>query len=158
MRESATEKSPDKKRLSQDEVKRIGSGVKRAEVLAKVLDDAYVDPILGLWEGGGDAATAVVGLYIVYEAKKAGVPPFELAKMVGRTGLDFLAGSIPIVGDIFDFLYKSNKKNAEVLRKHFEKISQGTDLTREEEGMLVENDRKKERADLANKVKKRKAA
>jgi hypothetical protein len=155
MQESTSEKSPDKKRLSQDEIKRIESGVKRAELLAKVLDDAYLDPIAGLWEGGGDAATAVVGLYIIYEAKKAGVPPFELAKMVGRTGLDFLAGSIPIVGDIFDFIYKSNKKNAEVLRKHFEKISQGGDLTEEEEEMLAESDRRRERDDLAGRRKEK---
>jgi hypothetical protein len=157
MKESASEKSPEKKRISPDELKRIEGGVKRAELLAKVLDDAYVDPIVGLWEGSGDAATAVVGLYIVYEAKKAGMPPSELAKMIGRTGLDFLVGNIPIVGDIFDFVYKSNKKNAEALRKHFEKISEGADLTKEEEEMLAESDREKEQDDLANHRKKRDA-
>lgn len=147
MLEPASEKSPDKKRLSRDELKRIESGVKRAELLAKVLDKGYLDPIIGLWEGGGDAITAVAGLYIVYEAKKAGVSPFKLATMIGRTGLDFLAGSIPIAGDIFDFLYKSNKKNAEVLRKHFEKISLEVDMAKD----------KKERAALAKNIK-RKAA
>jgi hypothetical protein len=158
MQESSAEKTPEKKNVGPEELKRIGAGVKRAELLAKVLDDAYVDPIVGLWEGSGDAATAVAGLYIVYEAKKAGVPPFELAKMVGRTGMDFLVGSIPIVGDIFDFLYKSNKKNADVLRKHFDKISQGVDVTKEEEEMLVDKDRNKERNDLKNRVDKKKRA
>jgi hypothetical protein len=137
-----------KKKLSPEELKRIESGVKRAETLAKVLDDFYLDPIIGLFEGSGDAATALAGLYIVYEAQRAGMSNWELAKMVGRQGFDFLAGDIPIVGDIFDFLYKSNKKNAEVLRKHFEEISKNVDMTEEMEEDLVERDRTKERKDL----------
>ena len=137
-----------KKRLSPEEIRRIGAGVKRAELLAKVLDDAYLDPILGLFEGPGDAATALAGLYIVYEANKAGMSNWELAKMIGRTGFDFVAGDIPIVGDIFDFFYKSNKKNAQVLRKHFEEISANADMTNEMEGDLIARDRSKERKDL----------
>jgi hypothetical protein len=142
--------SPDKmkKKMSPEELKRIESGVKRAELLAKVLDDAYLDPIIGLFEGGGDAATALAGLYIIYEADKAGMSTVELTKMIGRTGFDFLAGNIPIVGDIFDFFYKSNKKNAEVLRKHFEEISTGVDMTNEMEADLAQRDRSKERKDL----------
>jgi hypothetical protein len=148
-----------KKKLSPEELKRIGAGVKRAELLAKVLDDAYLDPIIGLFEGGGDAATSLAGLYIVYEAKKAGVSNWELAKMIGRQGFDFLAGDIPIVGDVFDFFYKSNKKNAAVLRKHFEEISGGADMTEEMEEDLAQRDRTKERKDLKGlrgKVEKRK--
>ena len=148
-----------KKKLSPEELKRIEAGVKRAELLAKVLDDAYLDPIIGLFEGGGDAATALAGLYIVYEAQRAGVSNWELAKMIGRQGFDFLAGDIPIVGDIFDFFYKSNKKNAQVLRKHFEEISANADMTNELEEDLAQRDRSKERKDLKGlrgKVEKRK--
>jgi hypothetical protein len=153
IKESSPEKiksTPEKmkKKLSPEELKRIEAGVKRAELLAKVLDDMYLDPIIGLWEGEGDAATALAGLYIVYEAQKAGMPTMELVKMIGRTGFDFLAGSIPIVGDIFDFFYKSNKKNAEVLRKHFEEISSGSDMTNELEEDLAQRDRTKEKKDL----------
>ncbi len=137
-----------KAKLKPEELKRIEAGVKRAEGLAKILDDAYLDPILGLFEGGGDAASALAGLYIVYEAQRAGVSNWELAKMIGRQGFDFVAGDIPIVGDIFDFFYKSNKKNAEVLRKHFEEISKNVDMTEAMEKDLVERDRTKERKDL----------
>ena len=42
--------------------------------------------------------------------------------MLGRQTIDFAAGTIPILGDIFDFVYKSNKANAEALRHHFEQI------------------------------------
>lgn len=109
-------------KLSNEELAEIKKGVERSEKLAFVLDDAMLDPILGIFEGAGDAATGIAGLYIVYQAKKAGMSSWELTKMLGRQGFDFLAGSIPVVGDIFDFVYKSNKKNAEALRAHFEKI------------------------------------
>jgi hypothetical protein len=159
MKESS-KSSPEKMKtkMSPEELKRIESGVKRAELLAKVLDDAYLDPLLGLFEGGGDAATAIAGLYIVYEAKKAGMSTWELTKMIGRQGFDFLAGDIPIVGDLFDFVYKSNKKNAKVLRKHFEEISQNADMTNGMEKDLVEKDRANEREDLRGKVGKMKRA
>ncbi len=150
MTKESPKPSPEKmrKKLSPKEIKRIEDGVKRAERLADLLDDKYLDPLIGLWEGAGDAATALAGLYIVYEAQRAGVSNWELAKMVGRQGYDFLLGDLPIAGDIFDFFYKSNKKNAEVLRKHFEDISVGVDMTNEMEQDLVARDRTRERKDL----------
>lgn len=135
-----------KEKLSPEQIKEIEKKVKRAEKLADVLDDKYLDPIIGFVGGpAGDAATSLAGLYIIYEAKESGVSTWELSKMIGRTGLDFLKGGIPIFGDIFDAFYKSNKTNAEVLRKHFEEIKNGVDTTKEDEGLLIEKDRKKEK-------------
>jgi len=149
--------------LSKEELESIKKGVKRAERLAFALDTAMIDPILGLFEIGGDAATGLAGLYIVYEAQKAGMSNWELAKMIGRQGLDFLVGDIPVVGDIFDFLYKSNKKNAAALRAHFEKIEKEcmrkniAELEKEkigtEKGTVGKLDKMK-RAQLKSKIKK----
>ncbi len=108
--------------LTPEELEEVKKGVVRAERLATVLDDGMLDPLIGLVEGGGDAATALAGFYILQQAKKAGIPYHKLAIMAGRQALDFAGGSIPIVGDLFDFAYKSNKKNSAMLRKHFEKI------------------------------------
>jgi hypothetical protein len=108
--------------LSPADLKKIEKGVKRSELLATTLDTAMLDPILGLFTGSGDAATSIAGLYIVYQAEKAGMSYWELAKMLGRQTVDFTLGSVPIIGDVFDFVYKSNKKNAKALRQHFEKI------------------------------------
>lgn len=135
--------------LSQKEISDIEKRVKRAEKLADVLDDKYLDPIIGMVGGpAGDAATSLAGLYIIYEAKESGVGTWELSKMIGRTGLDFLKGGLPIIGDIFDFFYKSNKANAEVLRKHFEEIKNGVDTTKEDEGLLIEKDREALKKDV----------
>lgn len=114
--------TPKEKHLSKEELAEIKKGVERSEKLAFVLDTSMLDPIIGLLEGAGDAATGIAGLYIIYQAKKAGMSNWELTKMLGRQGMDFLAGDIPIIGDIFDFVYKSNKTNAAALRAHFEKI------------------------------------
>lgn len=121
--------------ITNKELAEIKSKVERAELLANVLDKKMLDPILGLFEGGGDAASALAALYIIHEAREIGISHFKLARMIGRTALDFGGGSIPIVGDIFDFVYKSNVKNAKTLRKHFEEISKKKrekDLEKEE--------------------------
>lgn len=114
--------TPKEKYLSKEELAEIKKGVERSEKLAFALDTTMLDPILGLFEGAGDAATGIAGLYIIYQAKKAGMSSWELTKMLGRQGMDFLAGDIPIIGDLFDFVYKSNNANAAALRAHFEKI------------------------------------
>jgi len=153
----------EKGELTKEELEKIRKGVKRAENLATVLDTAMVDPILGIFVGAGDAATGLAGLYIVYEAQKAGMSNWQLAKMVGRQGLDFLIGDIPIIGDIFDFFYKGNKKNAAALRTHFEKIEKECmrkDLSElEQERMAAEKGTvekldKMKRSQLKNRIKK----
>ncbi len=108
--------------ISQEELVKIQSGAKRATLLANILDTAMLDPIAGLFEGAGDVATALAGLYIIYEAKKAGMSYPKLAKMLGRQALDLTAGSVPILGDMFDFIYRSNAANAKELRAHFKNI------------------------------------
>lgn len=143
---------PEKMTLSPEDLKRIEAGVKRAEKMATLLDQKMLDPIIGLLiPEGGDAITAFAGLYIIYEAKKADVPAMELAKMLGRTGVDFLSGAVPIVGDLFDFVYKSNTANAESLRKHFENISTGAEDPLLQEGELIAKDRAELREDIEGK-------
>lgn len=114
--------SEEKVQLTPDEIAAMQKRVERAEKMANLLDKKLLDPILGLFDGVGDSAAAVGGAYIIYEAERLGMPPAELARMVGRTTLDTVLGSIPILGSIFDGLYKSNRANAEALRAYFEKI------------------------------------
>lgn len=108
--------------LSDQELTRLKADVERAELLADLLDDKMLDPIAGLFEGAGDVASALAGLYIIYQAKKLNMPYHKLAIMVGRQAIDLGGGSVPVIGDVFDFVYKSNKQNAAMLRKHFEEI------------------------------------
>ena len=76
-----------------------------------------LDGILGLIPGFGDLASGIVASYIIARAARAGVPRVALARMMTNVAIDTLIGSIPIVGDLFDFLYKSNTKNLQIYQE-----------------------------------------
>lgn len=75
------------------------------------------DSILGLIPGVGDAITVVPAAMMVNHGYRQGIRKRALGRMVWNTGLDLTLGSIPIIGDLFDFAFKSHKKNVGVLRE-----------------------------------------
>lgn len=79
-----------------------------------------LDPILGLIPGGGDTVTGGIAAYIVVEAARMGIPRDILGKMVGNILIDSFAGTVPVVGDLFDIGWKANVKNIELLEKHLD--------------------------------------
>lgn len=82
------------------------------------------DSILGLVPGVGDALAIAPGLYILLRAHQLGASRATLARMAANAGVDFLVGSIPLLGDIFDVGFKSNLRNVRLLRQHLD-IPQG---------------------------------
>ena len=66
------------------------------------------DSVIGLIPGIGDAGGAAIGLSIVNEARRLGLPNHKLEIMLANIGLDAFGGSIPIVGDLFDIYVKAN--------------------------------------------------
>ena len=102
----------------------------RLRRISRVLDNAIpvpgtklrlgLDPILGLLPGGGDMITGGISAYIVVEAARMGIPREVLLKMVGNIVVDSFAGTIPVLGDLFDVGWKSNLKNIELLEKHLQ--------------------------------------
>ncbi len=78
-----------------------------------------IEPIIGfLLPGAGDALTAVISAYIVIASARYGLPKIVIGRMVFNVAADFLLGSLPLVGDLFDFAFKSNQKNLELLNLH----------------------------------------
>ena len=77
-----------------------------------------LDTILGLLPGIGDTATMLPAAYIVYCAKRLGVPRALLVRMSGNVAIDWLVGSIPVLGDLFDLGFKANRRNVKMLRRH----------------------------------------
>ena len=41
--------------------------------------------------------------------------------MAGNVAIDTLVGAVPVAGDLFDLLYRSNTKNLKIIRKHLDK-------------------------------------
>lgn len=90
--------------------------VRRAVTLAKWLDERYLDPLIGLvLPEAGDLVTATVGLYIVAAAINKGLPAIVIARMLLNLSIDLAIGAVPALGDLIDFAFKSNSRNARLL-------------------------------------------
>lgn len=78
-----------------------------------------IDPIVGLvLPAVGDALGGIVSLGMMFLAVQYRVPAPIIARMVGNVALDVSVGGIPIVGDVFDFAWKANDRNFELLMRH----------------------------------------
>lgn len=80
-----------------------------------------VDGLIGLVPVVGDLASAGVSFYIVAQAARAGVPVSVIARMVLNVALDAMIGAIPALGDIFDFAFKANLRNAKLMDGYLER-------------------------------------
>lgn len=75
-----------------------------------------LDSLVGLVPGFGDTATTIVSFYILTAAVRYRVPKITILRMALNIAIDYAVGSIPFVGDAFDFAWKSNRKNMALLR------------------------------------------
>jgi len=99
------------------------AALERMRTVAMVLDESVeipvieyrigVDPLLSMLPGVGDALSAGISLYIVVEAARLGVSFTTLLGMLARISADAVGGSIPVVGPVFDAVFKANKWNVE---------------------------------------------
>ena len=89
-----------------------------------------LDALVGLIPGFGDTATSLVSFYILVSAVRYGVPKVTLLRMGMNLGIDYVVGSLPVVGDLFDAWWKSNQQNVDLLSKRAtvsaEEARQGT--------------------------------
>jgi hypothetical protein len=76
-----------------------------------------LDALVGLIPGFGDTATSLASFYILASAVRYRVPKITLLRMGLNIGIDYLVGSLPLLGDLFDAWWKSNQKNIALLRK-----------------------------------------
>ena len=105
--------------------------IARIDRLATLLDTRFVipftkfrfgaDSLIGLAPGIGDAVTTALSLYIVYEAHKLGAPKTVLARMLGNVAIDGVIGVVPVAGDVFDVLWRANRRNMRILHEHLER-------------------------------------
>lgn len=80
-----------------------------------------LDAIVGLIPVAGDVIGAALGSYIVWEARNLGIPKWKLWRMVGNIAFDTAVGAVPLLGDAFDFAFRSNSRNLKIVRKHLDK-------------------------------------
>ena len=75
-----------------------------------------LDPLIGLIPSVGDTLTSLTSFYILIAGVRYGVPKITLLRMAFNIGLDWAVGSIPVLGDAFDFFWKSNQQNMNLIR------------------------------------------
>jgi hypothetical protein len=76
-----------------------------------------LDALIGLVPNFGDTLTSLASFYILIAGVRYGVPKITLLRMAFNIGIDYLIGSIPFIGDAFDFFWKANSKNIELIRQ-----------------------------------------
>ena len=104
---------------------------KRIEAMEHLLEGLFtipgtnrkigLDVILDLIPVGGDAIGALMGAWMVWEARNLGMSKTQMARMFGNVGIDFLLGIVPVVGAIPDFLFRSNTRNLKIIKRHLDK-------------------------------------
>jgi hypothetical protein len=77
-----------------------------------------LDPFLGLIPGAGDVAGTALSAYIVIQAARWKLPAATLIRMLLNVCLDWLMGTLPLLGDLFDVGWKSNARNVALLEHH----------------------------------------
>lgn len=101
----------------------------RLDMLATALDTAFllpgtnvrfgVESLLRLIPGIGDAVASLLSFYLLYEARRLGVPRLLFARMLGNVLLEGAVGMVPLAGDAFDVYFRANRRNVALLRRHF---------------------------------------
>ena len=85
-----------------------------------------LDSLIGLIPNVGDTLTAFPAFYILVAGVRYGVPKITLLRMAFNIGLDYLVGMIPFIGDAFDFVWKANKQNLDLIRTRAAGPGKGT--------------------------------
>ena len=102
----------------------------RLDALARFLDSAIrvpginvrfgADALLNLLPGIGTLTSKGMSAYLIWEARRLGVPTRTLVRMASNVGLDFVISAVPIVNSVGDVFFRSNLRNMCVLREHLD--------------------------------------
>jgi hypothetical protein len=129
----------------------VQQSLERLDALAKLLDSSFfipgtnirmgLDGVIGLVPVVGDLISGALSSYIIWEARRLGASRWVLGRMVTNTLIDTAVGAIPLAGDAFDVLFRTNVKNLALLRKHLARkglIAPGSGTVIEGEAVRVD--------------------
>ena len=109
---------------------RARRAVARLRSIAWLFDEAFpipgtrlrfgIDALFGLVPGIGDIAGALVAVYALHVARRLRVPGAIQLHMLSNIAIDALVGTIPLLGDAFDFVYRAQTRNLLLLERWLE--------------------------------------
>ena len=117
--------------MNNEEKEILEEKLTRLRQLSENLDESFtipgtnikfgIDALIGLVTGGGDLIGGLFSLYILRTAIKMKLPKSAILSIMFNIILDTTIGIVPVVGDIFDIFWKSNKRNMRIIEKHLVK-------------------------------------
>jgi hypothetical protein len=100
-------------------------GLDRLRKVTLLMDQAFgvpgtkwrfgLDALFGLVPGLGDIAGAVIAVYAVHVARQLRAPGVIQLHMLSNIAIDATVGTIPVIGDLFDFVFKAQTRNLALL-------------------------------------------
>ena len=104
---------------------------RRIEAMEVLLERAFavpgtnrrigLDAMIGLVPVVGDIVAAAMGAWLLWEGRNLGMSKFHLARMTGNLAFDTAIGAVPLLGDAFDFLFRSNTRNLRIVKRWLDK-------------------------------------
>lgn len=108
--------------------------LRRLQQIASLMDDRYRipgtgirlgwDSIVGLLPGIGDALSMASFLVMLWHAQKLEVGRGVQLRMAANALVDVAVGWVPLLGDVFDVYWKSNRRNMRLLEQAVERAQQ----------------------------------
>jgi hypothetical protein len=105
------------------------ASMKQMELIAKLMDKQFkipgtnfrfgLDGLIGLIPGVGDVSTFAVSCYLIALMAKNGAGGYVMGRMILNVIIDAVVGSIPVLGDLFDFAFKANTRNIRLMQEHY---------------------------------------
>ena len=77
-----------------------------------------LDGAIGLIPGVGDVIGALLSTWIIIGALRHRVPLLKVTRMVVNVLAGMVIGEVPVIGDIFDFLFEENVMNLQLLLRY----------------------------------------
>lgn len=107
----------------------LEADIEMARKIAQAMDSQFEiagyrigwDAIIGLIPVAGDLISGAISLYPLHIARKHKLSRFVQTRIAANIVLDLAVGAVPVAGDVFDAMYKSNLKNLALLEKAAEK-------------------------------------
>lgn len=104
--------------------------------ISELLDNAFLvpgtsyrfglDPLIGLVPGIGDLVSPLFTIGLLLQSRELGVPKIVQARMLINVAIDAAVGAVPLIGDLFDFAWKSNQMNLALLELHAREERRGS--------------------------------
>ena len=103
----------------------VSRRLERMRSLSRLLDTAFtlpggfrigIDPIIGLIPAIGDFIASSLSIWFLYDAARLGIPKRVLTLMVLNVMLEAAVGTIPVLGNVADAIWKANARNMALVR------------------------------------------